>query len=82
MIPALAKTTSCSGEASCWRIVFTVGPFELPETHLFDQGESRLAQFGQFGEGDQRRAETLPFHERRVRLHVLVERIFLVEIRK
>jgi hypothetical protein len=46
MIPALAKAMSCSGEASCWRIVLTVGPFELPETHLFDQREGRLAQFG------------------------------------
>jgi hypothetical protein len=45
MIPALAKATSCSGEASWWRVVFTVSSFELPETHLFDEGESRLAQF-------------------------------------
>ena len=58
------------------------GPFELPETHLFNQGERRLAEFGQFGEGDQCRAETLPFHERRIRFHVLVERVFLVEFRK
>jgi hypothetical protein len=49
---------------------------------LFDQGECRLTQFGEFGEGDLGDTETLSFHERRVRLHVLVERIFLVEFRK
>jgi hypothetical protein len=32
--------------------MFTVSSFELPETHLFDEGESRLAQFGQLGEGN------------------------------
>jgi len=59
-----------------------VGSFELAETHLFDQREGRFAQFGQLGEGDQGRAETLPFYKGRVRLHILVEGIFLVEIRK
>lgn len=52
MIPALARARSCSGDANWWRVVTTVSPFELPETHLFYQGESRLAQFGQFGERD------------------------------
>ena len=74
--------TSCRGETSWWRIVLTRVPSRLPEPHLFDEREGRLAQFGQLGQRDQRRAETLPFHKRRVRLHVRVERIFLVEVRE
>jgi hypothetical protein len=62
--------------------VLTVGPFALPEPHLFNQGESRFAQFSQLGEGDQCGAEILSFHERRIRFHARMERIFLVEIRK
>jgi hypothetical protein len=49
---------------------------------LFDQGQRRLTQLGEFRERDLGYAETLSFHKRRVGLHVLVERIFFVEFRK
>ena len=49
---------------------------------MFDQGERRLAQFGELSEGNLRNAETFPFRKRRVCLDVLVERVFFVEIRE